>query len=75
MNSPHYVYHMLNISEVSCGHPGDVQNAHIAGSSYSYQDKVTYTCNRGYQIKSGNTERRCEANKMWSGSQPTCESE
>lgn len=40
---------------------------------YNYLDKITYTCNRGYEgISSGNLERSCKDDKTWSGSPPVC---
>jgi len=62
----------LVCSKVSCGDPGNVALAKKSGSSYVYQAKVTYTCNSGYEVKSGNAQRTCGSNKAWSGSKPVC---
>ncbi|CAG2201371.1 CSMD [Mytilus edulis] len=40
--------------------------------SYNYLDKITYSCNRGYEVQSGNLERSCQDDKTWSGSPPIC---
>ncbi|XP_071123961.1 sushi, von Willebrand factor type A, EGF and pentraxin domain-containing protein 1-like [Mytilus edulis] len=42
--------------------------------SYNYLDKITYSCNRGYEVQSGNLERSCQIDKTWSGSPPVCAS-
>jgi len=57
---------------VSCGDPGSVTHAAKSGSSYLFGDKVTYTCNPGYEPKSGSTSRTCQANKAWSGNKLVC---
>ena len=58
--------------EVSCGDPGTVAEAYRSGPHFDYLSKVTYTCNRGYDIKSGDAVRTCQWNKVWSGYEATC---
>ncbi|XP_063416134.1 sushi, von Willebrand factor type A, EGF and pentraxin domain-containing protein 1-like [Mytilus trossulus] len=43
-----------------------------ADGSYNYLNKITYSCNRGYEVQSGNLERSCQDDKTWSGSPPVC---
>ncbi|XP_052076547.1 sushi, von Willebrand factor type A, EGF and pentraxin domain-containing protein 1-like isoform X2 [Mytilus californianus] len=40
--------------------------------SYNYLDMITYSCNTGYEVQSGNLERSCQDDKTWSGSPPVC---
>ena len=45
--------------------------------SYKLGSRVVYTCNRGYELKSGNARQECIQNKtdsFWSGKLPTCDS-
>jgi len=58
-------------SKVSCGNPGTPTGGQKSGSSYKYQDKVTFTCNAGH-VRSGATSTTCQANKKWTASKPTC---
>ncbi|XP_078610885.1 E-selectin-like [Branchiostoma floridae x Branchiostoma japonicum] len=37
----------------------------------SYNDEVMFTCNQGYQLE-GASSVRCQANRTWSSSLPTC---
>ncbi|KAI8513359.1 carbohydrate binding [Branchiostoma belcheri] len=41
------------------------------GGANSYNDVVTFTCNRGYELE-GNSSVRCQADRTWSGPVPTC---
>ncbi|XP_078603365.1 CUB and sushi domain-containing protein 3-like [Branchiostoma floridae x Branchiostoma japonicum] len=36
-----------------------------------YGDKVTFSCNEGYELI-GSENRTCQANQSWSGTQPNC---
>ena len=63
---------IILFSEVSCGEPGDIKNGTKNGKSYLYQDQVTYTCNDGYGITTGDAVRTCGENRTWSGKKPEC---
>ena len=39
--------------------------------SVSYNSLISYECNYGYMLI-GDSVRRCERNKMWTGTQPSC---
>ena len=68
----------------SCPDPRTVPDAtlNVTGlkhpdGSYKLGSRVVYTCNRGYELKSGNARQECIQNKtdsFWSGKLPTCES-
>ena len=61
--------------EVSCGQPDIPSNGRVDTSAgTSFGDVARYSCDTGYTLN-GPAERTCQANKEWSGSVPTCESE
>lgn len=55
----------------SCGHPGEIANGVRNGSSFTYHERVSYTCLEGYEL-TGRPYRVCQANGRWSGRLPTC---
>ncbi|XP_071138545.1 beta-2-glycoprotein 1-like [Mytilus edulis] len=59
--------------EVSCPDLAQVNSATItAETGKNYQGKITYACNTGYELKSGDLTRQCQDDKAWSGSPPVC---
>ena len=58
---------------MDCGDPGNVNHASKAGSSYTYNNVVTYTCNTGYEML-GSATIRCQASGFWSDHKPLCTS-
>ena len=64
--------HVLNslYTVVDCGSLGAPFNGAVDTSSgTTFMKTATYTCNTGY---AGNTTRTCQADAIWSGSEPTC---
>ena len=60
---------------VSCGQPDAPSNGAVNTSDgTSFGDVARYSCGAGYTVN-GPTERTCQADRQWSGSVPTCESE
>ncbi|XP_019618629.1 PREDICTED: sushi, von Willebrand factor type A, EGF and pentraxin domain-containing protein 1-like [Branchiostoma belcheri] len=43
----------------------------MQGTSFLFTDVVTFSCHTGYEL-SGSESRTCQADQVWSGSQPTC---
>ena len=41
---------------------------------FIFNDTVSYTCDIGLEIRTGNQSRRCNAQGFWTGSLPLCES-
>ncbi|CAG2239338.1 CSMD [Mytilus edulis] len=59
-------------SKVTCQNTWPVAFSTISTTGNKYQDTLTYTCNTGYELTSGNLVRTCMENKNWSGNQPVC---
>ena len=67
--------HMYLYVGISCGQPDSPSNGQVNTSAgTSSGDVARYSCNTGYTLN-GTAERTCQANREWSGSVPTCESE
>ena len=45
------------------------QVSHLNGTTF--RQTATYSCNTGYNLV-GDSTRMCQADGMWSGSEPTC---
>jgi len=68
------VHHSL-IVIADCGPLVDPHNGVVEFSSGTLQGSTaTYTCDLGYNITSGDHVRTCQANEVWSGTEPICES-
>ena len=58
-----------------CSQLVDPSNGRVDTSTgTSFGDVARYSCDTGYTLN-GPAERTCQANREWSGSIPTCESE
>ena len=60
------------IAPVSCLNLETVAYSIKQQTGSSYKDTVTYTCNTGYELTSGDLQRTCQSNKQWSGNRPVC---
>ena len=68
------VHHSL-IVIADCGPLVDPHNGVVEFSPGTLQGSTaTYTCDLGYNITSGDHVRTCQANEVWSGTEPICES-
>ncbi|PKU44337.1 von willebrand factor type egf and pentraxin domain-containing protein 1 [Limosa lapponica baueri] len=56
---------------ITCNSPAQLMNGNIRGENYTYGSVVYYECDPGYQLN-GPTERRCQENQKWDGSEPIC---
>uniref|UniRef100_A0A8C8AQF1 Sushi, von Willebrand factor type A, EGF and pentraxin domain-containing protein 1 n=1 Tax=Otus sunia TaxID=257818 RepID=A0A8C8AQF1_9STRI len=56
---------------ITCSSPTHLMNGNIRGENYTYGSVVYYECDPGYQLN-GPTERRCQENQKWDGSEPIC---
>jgi hypothetical protein len=61
----------LSILAVSCPVPVNPPFGRVMFNSMTYNSLISYECNYGYTII-GETVRRCERNKVWTGLQPIC---
>ncbi|XP_072444220.1 sushi, von Willebrand factor type A, EGF and pentraxin domain-containing protein 1 isoform X5 [Chiloscyllium punctatum] len=57
---------------VSCEELPPPLHGSIKGTSYVYQDSVTYQCDYGYGLQ-GNVERFCQADGTWNGTEVSCQ--
>ncbi|XP_067886734.1 sushi, von Willebrand factor type A, EGF and pentraxin domain-containing protein 1 isoform X1 [Heterodontus francisci] len=56
---------------VSCEEPLPPSHGSVKGTSYEYQDSVTYQCDYGYELQ-GDVERFCQADGAWNGTEASC---
>ena len=71
LNSVTDVFLLLTV--VECRSLNAITNGqvnHSAGTTFG--QTATYSCDTGYTLE-GNSTRTCQANGMWSGSEPTCQ--
>ena len=60
---------------VSCVQLDDPSNGHVNTSAgTSFGDVARYSCDAGYTLN-GTSERTCQADGQWNGTEPTCEGE
>lgn len=59
---------------VNCETLSTPTNGKKVGSSTVYGQSIAFSCLNGYSL-SGSTTRTCQADGMWSGTQPTCHGE
>ncbi|XP_028910838.1 sushi, von Willebrand factor type A, EGF and pentraxin domain-containing protein 1 isoform X8 [Ornithorhynchus anatinus] len=65
--------HLIPYCEaVTCGGPVTPENGGVEGSIFTFGNKVTYSCNKGYNMVGGK-EALCLASGTWSHSPPKCE--
>ncbi|XP_064386119.1 sushi, von Willebrand factor type A, EGF and pentraxin domain-containing protein 1-like isoform X4 [Halichondria panicea] len=56
---------------VSCGSLDDPINGRVTTTGTTLSSIVTYTCNTGYTL-TGDMTRTCQANRDWTGLEPSC---
>lgn len=55
-----------------CGDPGIPSHGIGLGDEFGVDSMVRFSCEPGYTLR-GSSERICQANGSWSGTQPECE--
>jgi len=59
---------------VNCGLPSNPgPNGEVVASLTTFNSVANYSCNSGYELLPDNRVRICQANRMWSGMDPSCE--
>ena len=56
---------------IQCEVPANPENGRAVYASVSYNSLISYECTYGYMLI-GDSVRRCERNKEWTGTQPHC---
>ena len=67
-----YIYIYFHSTLVDCTTLNTITNgevSHLNGTTF--RQTATYSCNTGYNLV-GDSTRMCQADGMWSGSEPTC---
>ena len=65
------LFDYISFIEVQCGESPDVLHSSKVVKGNSYGDTVTYECDFGYTISSGNETIECQIHGYWSVP-PTC---
>lgn len=60
------------IHVVECPPLKNLTNGHVMFTSVGAGAVATYSCNNDFDL-TGNTVRICQANRQWSGYEPSCE--
>ena len=68
------IYCVLFLSVVTCSVPTVSNGSPDKSGTVVYLEKVTYTCQAGYNVSNGNAERTCQSDGALSGTTPTCSS-
>ena len=61
--------------EITCPTLSPHNNATQTGSSFRYQDYVTWTCKTGYERSGGDYKVQCLHNRVWNGTNLQCRRE
>ncbi|GAB0199455.1 CUB and sushi domain-containing protein 3 [Grus japonensis] len=64
--------HCSGGSQGLCGDPGIPSHGIGLGDDFDVGSVVRFSCEPGYMLR-GSSERTCQANGSWSGTQPECE--
>ena len=56
---------------ISCGEPESIDHGQFTGSSFTYGQSITYTCDTGY-VLTGLSERVCGVDGDWINPLPSC---
>ncbi len=66
------IHFTILFAAVSCGTPSEGTHCSRAGNDFTFSKKVTYSCDTGYEVLSGDDTRTCQANKTWTGQPIIC---
>ena len=66
-----YINIIFSCLAIQCEVPANPDNGRAVYASVSYNSLISYECTYGYMLI-GDSVRRCERNKEWTGKQPHC---
>ena len=66
-----YQHFTFSCLAIQCEVPANPDNGRAVYASVSYNSLISYECTYGYMLI-GDSVRRCERNKEWTGKQPHC---
>ena len=72
-----YINNFINLpffTAIQCKVPENPDNGRAVYASTSYNSLISYECTYGYMLI-GDSVRRCERNKEWTGTKPSCKGE
>lgn len=73
LNANNKLNTLIIVEPVTCTNPPVVSFATKSSQTGStYLDKITYTCDKGYERTGGYLVRTCKEDKTWDGSPPVC---
>ncbi|KAL3867863.1 hypothetical protein ACJMK2_040709 [Sinanodonta woodiana] len=55
-----------------CGFPGNIDNGYFTGQEFTFDNRVSYKCNRGFRLV-GSRTRYCNEAGVWVEPAPVCE--
>ena len=62
---------LLDLSVVTCDHPGDFDHGQRSGDGFDYSQSVHFTCPRGFDL-TGASVLSCLYNGEWNDTTPSC---
>ena len=66
-----WIYFYFECIAIQCEVPANPENGRAVYASVSYNSLISYECTYGYMLI-GDSVRRCERNKEWTGTKPHC---
>ena len=69
-----FIGFVILFSAIQCKVPENPENGRAVYASTSYNSLISYECTYGYMLI-GDSVRRCERNKEWTGTKPNCKGE
>ena len=60
---------------VDCGTPPGIDNGSVQSSSTVFGGVANYTCDTGYRLASGDSQRICMSNGEWSNEDIKCQTQ
>ena len=68
----HLLYDFLLFLEIFCPDEPDPSNGTVIHQNTTVNGEISYSCHPGYNVSTGNLNRKCLSNGTWSGDPPIC---